>query len=131
VSNLNLSGKSFREELATYEGWLREVHREHGLLWERVAVYERPDLEHREWRPGTEEKDLAAYEERFSDVLASATRGWVNLAATTICDGTLIVAVEWVPDPEGRHRDRPVSVNRSGFARGEIERLTGIPIDRQ
>ena len=51
----------------------------------------------------------------------------MNLAAATITDGVLIVAVEWFPDPRGRTVDAAggggVSVNWSGFTREELERL--------
>jgi hypothetical protein len=82
-----------------------------GQSWEQVAVFEFPYPGPYEWRPGSEIRDLVGYEERWEEILASATRGCVNLTPTTVQDGTLIVAIEWFPDPEGRRRELPVSVN--------------------
>ncbi len=61
-----------------------------------------------------------AFASRFEHILASAARGWVNLRVETIVDDVLVVEIKWVG--EGG-RDKPVSVNRGGMMRGEIDRL--------
>lgn len=124
MATLNLSGRSFREEVTEYETWLRTVHAEDGLSWGRVAVCERPfgdDFPQGELRDSTAE-DLDGFEERFREVLASSAGGWVNLEAVTISGEVLIVAVVWRSEP-GERRSRPVSVNYSGFSQEEAERL--------
>ena len=123
--NLNRSGRSFGEELAAFETHLRTAYAEDGLSWQRLAVSERPPGR-REWQPGSEIYELDAYEERFAEILTTVDRGWVHLSAETISEGTLIAAVDWIPSPDGRRRELPVSVNGSGLIVKEIERLTGI-----
>jgi hypothetical protein len=124
--NLNQSGRRFPEEIANFETCMRTPHTEPGLSWQRVAVFERPLSQPREWQPGSEIYELDAYEDRFAEILTTVDRDWVNLSAETISEGTLIVAIDWFPSADGRRRELPVSVNYCGFTMKEIERLSGI-----
>src|SRR5207249_579743 len=123
---LNMSGRTFREEFEDFERWLRDSVRDAGLSWQRAAVYERPfgPAYERGWIPGRETANLDSFEDRFGEILATSEGGWVNFEVETVADDVLIVAVVWRPAPEGQRRTLPVSVNRSGFARAELELLS-------
>lgn len=121
---LNLAGLTFHEELARFESMLRASYPELSSRWSTVAVWERGSRND-EWQPGTEVDDLADYEDRFQQILSSVRSAWVNMTATTIHDGRLIVALEWLPDPTGERRVLPVSVNHNGFTWRELARLHG------
>jgi hypothetical protein len=117
MRGLNSSGRSFREEVAEFERWLRDQYAEHRLSWQRPAVFERPfgpDYEE-EWIRGTEIHDFDGFEARFRDILASSAGGWVNLEAVTIRDDTPIIALVW--RLAVGTRTQPVSVNYGGLAR--------------
>ncbi len=109
-ADLNASGRTFVEELRAYEEWLRGMCP--GVEWHGVVV-----------RLNDSESPLAPddVEPRAGEILATAMHGWVNLTAETVEDGVLVAAVEWFRDGPGRAA--PVSVNWSGFDRGELERL--------
>lgn len=124
---LNVSGRSFEEELAAYLTWLRDLPDMRDLSWTRVVVVEN-DFLRRGGEPEPPEpssfdvsaRGARAFESRFERILASAARGWVNLRAKTIVDDVLVVEIEWAG--EGG-RDKPVFVNWGGMMRGEIDRL--------
>jgi hypothetical protein len=128
VRALNRSGRTFAEEIGEYEAWVRGTLAGSGLSWDRVAVCERSLSAHeREWQPGDTLTTVPALSEsRFAEILASATKGWANFTGVTIDDGTLIVALEWYPSPDGALAEGDaVYVNYSGIDTGEIDRLTG------
>jgi hypothetical protein len=113
----------FAAELAGFELFIQEAHP--SARWTRVVVHERPDNAP-PWRPGVKTFDPSGYGERFSEVLASTSRNWVNLTASTIDGDTLVVDVEWIPDLEGSKRlqdARLLSINHSGFTRGQAARI--------
>jgi hypothetical protein len=133
------SGRDFEDELRSYLGWLKPVLADVGLGWEDVAVAERDEstTEYAAVADGAtepagrgREHAPAEFATRFSEIVESVPRVWINLTADTIRDGRLIVVIEWCSHPtpdDGKRFDRPVSVNWSGIGFAEIARLTGPP----
>src|SRR5206468_1329721 len=86
--------------------------------WERISIVE-IEIEDDE-TPGSE-TDVEGFEHRFQEILDQVDRDWVNLSARSIHDGTLILALEWIPpDPRDPPSQAPpgyqkrVCVNWSG-----------------
>ncbi len=81
---LNVSGRSFGEELAAYLTLLRDLPDMRDLSCTRVVVVENDFLSAEETEPPSFDvsaRGARAFKPRFEQILASAARGWVNLTA--------------------------------------------------
>ena len=112
-----------------YLAWLASCRPD--LDWSRVAIVELPNDRRRAFVTVEEALSVDAFAPRFNEIRAMGTRDWMNLGMTQILpDGTLILALEYEPEPwggirfhaRGRELQRPASARLQGSFRRDLNR---------
>lgn len=89
------------------------------MEWTRVEVVE-VDMSGGVPHPDRPRIPAEAFEARWSEIIRSVDRPWINVSACGVDHGVLVLAVEWVGGPPSRQLDLGhaprVSVNLSGAA---------------
>ena len=107
--------ETFSESVNRLIDWVQDLARQQGFAlrqWDEVVVTEEENGVR-----GDHARPAAAFEPRFSQILASTTRDWVNLHLDAIDGGRLELVVEFISRQDRnaiRVEPGQISVNLSG-----------------